>query len=138
VMVELCPRGRRGGQTLAEIPSSPLPQKMQKITAVAWIFKRLGAAHTMIFWMFWGRSRLSWMFWGRSRLQTGVYANGIKLDSKTLQYQFFASISAWSESPQASLGQRVTAGSSIHFDQAARRLRRARIPLTIDKKMAFD
>jgi hypothetical protein len=36
------------------------------------------------------------------------------------------------------LGQRVTAWGSIHFDRAARRLRRARIPLTIDKKMAFD
>jgi hypothetical protein len=39
---------------------------------------------------------------------------------------------------QASLGQRVTAWGSIHFNRAARRLRRARIPLTIDKKMAFD
>jgi hypothetical protein len=45
-MVESCPQGRRCGQTLAEIPSGPLPQKMQKIFAVGWLFKRLGTVHT--------------------------------------------------------------------------------------------
>ena len=64
--------------------------------------------------------------------------NGIKLSSNTLPYQCFACLSAWSGSPQASLGQHVTAWGSIHFDRVARRLPRARIPLTIDKKMAFD
>jgi hypothetical protein len=35
------------------------------------------------------------------------------------------------------LGQRVTAWGSIHGDRAARRLARARLPLTIEKKMTF-
>jgi hypothetical protein len=68
----------------------------------------------------------------------GSNRNGIKLSSNTLPYQCFARLSAWPGSPQASSGQRVTAWVSIHFDQAARRLRGARIPLTVDKKMAFD
>jgi hypothetical protein len=36
------------------------------------------------------------------------------------------------------LGQRVTAWGSLHFDREARRLRRVRIPLTIERKKAFD
>jgi len=64
--------------------------------------------------------------------------NGMKLSSNTLLYQCFACLSAWSGPPQASLGQRVTSWDSIYFDRAARRLPRGRIPLTIDKKRAFD
>jgi hypothetical protein len=42
--------------------------------------------------------------------------NGMKLSSNTLLYQGFACLSAWSGSPQASWGQRVTAWGSIYFD----------------------
>jgi hypothetical protein len=72
------------------------------------------------------------------RRNTGICWNGIKLSSNTLLYQCFACLSVWSGSPQASLGQRVTAWDSINFDRAARRLPRRRLPLTIDKKRAFD
>ena len=68
----------------------------------------------------------------------GFGPNGIKLSSNTLPHQGFACLSAWSGSPQANLGQRVTAWGSIHFDRVARSLSRARIPLTIYKKRAFD
>jgi hypothetical protein len=54
--------------------------------------------------------------------------NGIKLSSNTLLYQCFAYLSASLGSPQASLGQRVTAWDSIYFDRAARRLPWGRIP----------
>jgi hypothetical protein len=61
-----------------------------------------------------------------------------EVSSKTLPYQGFAGFSAWSGSPQASVGQCVTAWGSIHGERAARRLPRVPIPLTIDKNMAFD
>jgi hypothetical protein len=36
------------------------------------------------------------------------------------------------------VGSRETAWDSIHFERIARRVPRARIPLTIDKEMAGD
>ena len=60
--------------------------------------------------------------------QCGSEANGIKLSSNTLLYQCFAYRSASLGSPQASLGQRVTAWDSSYFDRAARRLPCGRIP----------
>jgi Domain of unknown function (DUF4277) len=55
----------------------------------------------------------------------GSWPNGMKLSSKTLPYQDFAGLSAWSGSPQASVGQCVTAWGSIHSDRVAGRLPRA-------------
>jgi hypothetical protein len=58
----------------------------------------------------------------------GSNRNGIQLSSNTLMYQCFAYLSGSLGSPQASLGQRVTAWDSSYFDRAARRLPWARIP----------
>jgi hypothetical protein len=68
----------------------------------------------------------------------GSWPNGMKLSFYTLPYQGFACLSAWWSAPQTRLGHRVATRSSIHFDRAARRLPRVRIPLIIDKKMAFN
>ncbi len=74
---------------------------------------------------------------GLNFMPFGSWANGIKLNSDILLYQGFMCFSAWSGSPQASLGPRVTAWGSIHGDRVIRRLPRARIPLTMDQNMAF-
>jgi hypothetical protein len=46
----------------------------------------------------------------------GSCPNGMKLSSNTLLYEGFACLSAWSWSPQARWGQRVTVWDSIYFD----------------------
>jgi hypothetical protein len=65
------------------------------------------------------------------------YLNGIKLSSNTLLYQCFAYRSASLGSPQASLGQRVTAWDSSYFDRAARRLPWGRIPSNYLQEKGF-
>jgi hypothetical protein len=67
----------------------------------------------------------------------GQEPNGIKLSSNTLLYQCFAYRSASLGSPQASLGQRVTAWDSIYFDRAARRLPWGRIPSNYLQEKGF-
>jgi hypothetical protein len=67
----------------------------------------------------------------------GSEANGIKLSSNTLLYQCFAYRSASLGSPQASLGQRVTAWDSSYFDRAARRLPWGRIPSNYLQEKGF-
>ena len=64
----------------------------------------------------------------------GSWPNGMKLSSTTLLYQCLACLSAWSGSPRASLGQRVTAWASIYGDRVARRPTPGGIHRTIDKK----
>jgi hypothetical protein len=82
----------------------------------------------------WGVRGLSIRIWTHH----GSWPNGMKLSSNTLLYQCFACLSARSESPQASWGQRVTAWDSIFFDRAARKPTPRRPPLMLDKKRAFD
>jgi hypothetical protein len=72
------------------------------------------------------------------QIKLGSWPNGMKLSANTLPYQGVACLSAGSGSPQARVGQRVTAWDSIYFDRAARRLAQGRTPLTNDKKRAFD